>query len=72
VDRLLNALTVEADYLNTIHLMEHITDHMAAELGERFRLPVWVRNLVRAGKAGRESGRGFATMDIKRIHRGLN
>ena len=47
------------DYLNAIHLLQHVTDTMAVELGERFRLPVWVKNLVRAGKVGRESGRGF-------------
>jgi 3-hydroxyacyl-CoA dehydrogenase len=32
---------------------------MAVELGDRFRLPVWVKNLVRADKVGRASGRGF-------------
>ncbi|MFH1124843.1 MAG: 3-hydroxyacyl-CoA dehydrogenase family protein [Pseudomonadota bacterium] len=47
------------DYLNAIHLLQHVTDTMAVELGERFRLPLWVKNLVRAGKVGRESGRGF-------------
>jgi len=47
------------DYLNAIHLLEHVTDHMADELGERFRLPAWVKNLVREGKTGREAGRGF-------------
>ncbi|MCJ7595330.1 MAG: 3-hydroxyacyl-CoA dehydrogenase family protein [Desulfobacterales bacterium] len=47
------------DYLNAIHLLQHVTDTMAVELGERFCLPVWVKNLVRAGKVGRESGRGF-------------
>lgn len=47
------------DYLNAIHLLRHVTDYMSDELGERFRLPVWVKNLVRAGKVGRVSGRGF-------------
>lgn len=47
------------DYLNAIDLLKHVTDYMAVELGERFRLPVWVKNLARAGKVGRESGRGF-------------
>ncbi len=91
VNRMLNALTVEAariveegvgtvedvdtgaklglghpmgpfalfDYLSAIHLLQHVTDYMAVELGERFRLPVWVKNLVRAGKVGRAAGRGF-------------
>lgn len=47
------------DYLSAIHLLQHVTDYMSDELGERFRLPVWVKNLVRAGKVGRDSGRGF-------------
>ncbi len=47
------------DYLNAIHLLQHVTDYMSAELGGRFRLPVWVKNLVRAGKVGRASGGGF-------------
>ena len=47
------------DYLSAIHLLQYITDYMAVELGERFRLPVWVKNLVRAGKVGRAAGRGF-------------
>ena len=47
------------DYLNAIHLLQQVTDYMADELGERFRLPVWVKNLVRAGKIGKVSGRGF-------------
>ena len=47
------------DFLSAIHLLQHVTDYMAEELGERFRLPVWVKNLVRAGKVGRVSGRGF-------------
>jgi len=91
VNRMLNALTVEAtriveegvgtvedvdlgaklglghpmgpfelfDYLNAIHLLQHVTDYMTDELGDRFRLPVWVKNLVRAGKIGKVSGRGF-------------
>ena len=47
------------DFLNGIPLLNHVTDYMAEELGERFRLPVWVKNLVRAGMVGRETGRGF-------------
>lgn len=91
VNRMLNALTVEAariveesvgtvedvdmgaklglghpmgpfelfDYLNAIHLLQHVTDYMSGELGDRFRLPIWVKNLVRAGKWGKDYGRGF-------------
>lgn len=47
------------DYLNAIPLLEHVTDYMSQMLGDRFRLPVWVKNLVRAGKWGRDYGRGF-------------
>ena len=50
------------DYLNAIHLLEHVTDYMSQELGDRFRLPVWVKNLVRAGKIGRRTG-GFYDYD---------
>lgn len=47
------------DRLNAIPLLEHVCDYMAKELGDRFMMPVWVRNLVRAGKVGRASGQGF-------------
>ncbi|MBW1902846.1 MAG: 3-hydroxyacyl-CoA dehydrogenase family protein [Deltaproteobacteria bacterium] len=51
------------DYLNAIHLLAHVTDHMADELGERFRLPTWVKNLVREGRTGRDAGKGFYDYD---------
>jgi 3-hydroxybutyryl-CoA dehydrogenase len=41
------------DYLNALPLLEHITDHMADKLGERFRLPSWVKKIVADGKAGK-------------------
>jgi 3-hydroxybutyryl-CoA dehydrogenase len=47
------------DFLNGIPLLLHVTEYMAEQLGERFRMPVWVKNLVRAGLVGRETGRGF-------------
>lgn len=47
------------DYLGCIHLLERVLDHMAGELGSRFRPPVLLRNMVRAGWWGRSSGRGF-------------
>jgi 3-hydroxybutyryl-CoA dehydrogenase len=47
------------DFLNGIPLLLHVTDYMVEQLGERFRMPVWVKNLVRAGLTGRETGRGF-------------
>ncbi len=47
------------DYLNAIHLLEHVTDYMADELGERFRLPAWVKKLVKEGRTGIAAGKGF-------------
>jgi len=47
------------DYLNAIHLLQQVTDYMADELGERFRLPAWVKKLVMEGKTGRNAGKGF-------------
>lgn len=47
------------DYLDGIPLVLHVTEYQAEEMGERFRLPVWVKNLVKAGLTGRSSGRGF-------------
>ena len=36
-----------------------ILDHLHRELGEQFRPPVLLRQMVRAGRLGRKSGRGF-------------
>lgn len=47
------------DFLNAIPVVVDVIDYMHAELGDRFRMPVWVKNLVRSGAKGRESGRGF-------------
>jgi len=47
------------DFLNGIPLLLHVADYMAQELGDRFRMPVWVKNIVKAGMTGRETGRGF-------------
>lgn len=48
-----------ADYLDGIPLLLHICGYMETELGSRFRLPVWVKNYVRAGRSGRSYGKGF-------------
>lgn len=47
------------DFLNGIPLFLHVTEYMTDELGDRFRVPVWVKNLARAGLTGRETGKGF-------------
>lgn len=47
------------DYLGCIHLLERVLDHMAEELDPKFRPPVLLKNMVRAGWWGTSSGRGF-------------
>lgn len=37
----------------------HIMEHLFAELGEQFRPPALLRQMVRAGKLGRKAGEGF-------------
>jgi 3-hydroxybutyryl-CoA dehydrogenase len=36
-----------------------ILDHLHRELGEQFRAPPLLRQMVRAGKLGKKSGEGF-------------
>jgi len=91
VNRMLNALTVEAariveegvgskkdvdlgakfglghpmgpfelfDMLDGIPLLVHVLEYMEKELGSRFRPPIWVKNVVKAGRIGRSAGKGF-------------
>jgi 3-hydroxybutyryl-CoA dehydrogenase len=47
------------DYLNAVGLLVHVTDYMEKELGSRFRMPVWVKNLAKAGRFGKDYGKGF-------------
>lgn len=91
VNRMLNALTVEAtriveegvgskkdvdlgaryglghpmgpfelfDMLDGIPLLVHVLEYMEKELGSRFRAPIWVKNVVKAGRSGKTAGKGF-------------
>lgn len=38
------------DYLNALPLVLDVTDYMADGLGERFRMPAWVRDIAKAGE----------------------
>jgi len=40
-----------------------VAEHLHAELGERFRPPALLRRMVRAGKLGKKTGRGFYRYD---------
>lgn len=51
------------DYLGAIHLLEKVLDYMARELDPKFRPPLLLKNMVRAGWWGKEYGRGFYQYD---------
>jgi 3-hydroxybutyryl-CoA dehydrogenase len=36
-----------------------VLEYMEKELGSRFRAPIWVKNVVKAGRIGRSAGKGF-------------
>jgi len=40
-------------------LLEKVLDYMAKELDPKFRPPLLLKNMVRAGWWGKEYGRGF-------------
>ena len=43
-----------------------ILDHLHKELGEQFRAPSLLRQMVRAGRLGRKTGRGFYEYETKK------
>ncbi|MDP2643759.1 MAG: 3-hydroxyacyl-CoA dehydrogenase family protein, partial [Desulfobacterales bacterium] len=51
------------DFLDSLPLFKTVCDYLEQELGERFKVPVWVKNYVRAGRIGRVTGKGFHDYD---------
>ena len=47
------------DFLDGVPLFKTVCDYLEAELGSRFKVPVWVKNYLRAGRTGRSCGKGF-------------
>ncbi len=47
------------DALDGVQLFPKVCNSLEQEIGSRFKIPIWVRNLVRAGRTGRSSGKGF-------------
>ena len=47
------------DFLDGVPLFKTVCDYLETELGSRFKVPVWVKNYLRAGRTGRSCGRGF-------------
>jgi len=47
------------DFLDGLPLFKTTCDYLETELGDRFKVPVWVKNYIRAGRIGRSSGKGF-------------
>jgi 3-hydroxybutyryl-CoA dehydrogenase len=47
------------DFLDGLPLFKRVCDYLESELGDRFKVPVWVKNYIRAGRTGRSSGKGF-------------
>lgn len=47
------------DALDGVQLFGKVCNYLEQELGSRFKVPIWVRNIIRAGRTGRSSGKGF-------------
>lgn len=47
------------DALDGVQLFPKVCNSLEQEIGSRFKIPVWVRNIIRAGRTGRSSGKGF-------------
>jgi 3-hydroxyacyl-CoA dehydrogenase len=45
--------------LTGIDVLLHVTEGLAQATGEHFRMPAWVQELVKSGRAGEKSGAGF-------------
>lgn len=47
------------DYLSAIHLLDKVLTYMSEELDPKFKSPLLLRKMVKAGWWGKEYGRGF-------------
>ncbi|WP_028322787.1 3-hydroxyacyl-CoA dehydrogenase family protein [Desulfatiglans anilini] len=47
------------DFFDGVPLLKTVCDYLETELGSRFKVPVWVKNYLRAGRTGRSCGKGF-------------
>ena len=47
------------DFLDGVPLFKTVGEDLESGLGSRFKVPVWVKNYLRAGRTGRGCGKGF-------------